>query len=147
LTTGTGYAVALEEAAAGLQEGGIPIGSSLERDGEVIGRGRNLRVQRGDPTAHAEISCLRDAGRQSSYADTVLYTTLAPCFLCTGAVLLFGIPRVVIGEEETFDGEGSLELLEQGGVETIVLDDPEAAGMLRSFIEANPALWNEDIGH
>lgn len=147
MTVGVGYRAAFEEAAEGMREGGIPIGSALERDGEAIGRGRNLRVQRGDPTAHAEITCIRDAGRQRSYADTVLYTTLAPCYPCTGAVLLFGILRVVIGEQRTFDGEGSLRLLEQRGVETTLLEDSEAEGMLRSFIKANSTLWNEDIGH
>jgi creatinine deaminase len=141
-----GYVAALQEARAGLEQGGIPIGAALERDGQVIGRGHNLRIQEDDATAHAEISCLRDAGRLRSYADTVLYTTLAPCFLCTGAILLFGIPRVVMGENHTFDGEGSLELLRTRGVELENLDDEEARLMLTSFIERHPALWDEDIG-
>jgi creatinine deaminase len=142
-----GYRAAFDEAAAGLAEGGIPIGSALERGGQVIGRGHNRRVQSGDPTAHAEIDCLRNAGRQRSYVDTVLYTTLAPCFLCTGAVLLYRIPRVVVGEARTFDGEGSLELLASRGIEVQVLDDDETREMLASFIEANPDVWAEDIGH
>jgi cytosine/creatinine deaminase len=142
-----GYLAALEEAHAGSREGGIPIGSSLVRKGAVIGRGHNLRVQSSDPTAHAEIACLRNAGRQRSYADTALYTTLAPCHLCTGAVLLFGIPRVVVGEMHTFDGEGSLLLLRDRGVEVEIIDDPEARTLLSDFIVRNPDVWDEDIGH
>jgi cytosine/creatinine deaminase len=141
------YEIAVDEASKGLEEGGIPIGSALERDGQVIGSGHNLRVQAGDPTAHAEISCLRNAGRQSTYRDTVLYTTLAPCFLCTGAILLFGIPRVVVGERLNFDGEGSLDLLRARGVETEILDDVEMQNLMGKFIEQNPALWHEDVGH
>jgi cytosine/creatinine deaminase len=140
------YRTALEEARAGLAKGGIPIGSALELRGEVIGRGHNLRVQDGDPTAHAEICCLRDAGRLRSYAGTVLYTTLAPCFLCAGAALLYRIPRVVIGESRTFDGEGSLDLLRSKGIEITIFDDEEARAMLATFIERNPAVWSEDIG-
>jgi len=142
-----GYLTALEEARASSREGGIPIGSSLVRGGVVIGRGHNLRVQSGDPTAHAEIACLRDAGRQRGYADTTLYTTLAPCHLCTGAVLLFDIPHVVIGEMRTFDGEGSLPLLRDRGVEVEVIDDAEARALLSDFISRNPEIWDEDIGH
>lgn len=142
-----GYAIAVREAREGLEEGGLPIGSSLERNGQVIGSGHNLRVQEGDPTAHAEISCLRDAGRQSTYRDTVLYTTLTPCFLCTGAILLFGIPEVVVGERLNFDGEGSLDLLRMRGVGVEVLDDVEMQDLMGTFIERNPALWREDIGH
>jgi cytosine/creatinine deaminase len=141
-----GYRAAMEEARMGLDEGGIPIGSALESRGRVIGRGHNLRVQQGDPTAHAEISCLRSAGRRSDYADTVLYTTLAPCIFCTGAVLLFGVPRVVIGEARTFDGEGSLDLLRARGVEIEDLDDDTPRQMLAQFISENSAVWNEDIG-
>lgn len=142
-----GYEAALEEARVGLEQGGIPIGSALELDGQVVGRGHNLRVQEGDPTAHAEISCLRDAGRIDSYSETTLYTTLAPCHLCAGAVLLFGIPRVVIGESTTFDGEGSLEGLRAAGIELSDLGDDEARVMLASFIERHPDLWSEDIGN
>ena len=142
-----GYLVALHEARAGLRQGGIPIGSALERQGEVIGQGHNLRIQNADPTAHAEISCLRNAGRLRSYTDTVLYTTLTPCFLCTGAIVLFRIPRVIIGETRTFDGDGSLDLLRAKGVAVEDRDDEEARQMLASFIEKHPSLWNEDIGH
>lgn len=142
-----GYEAALEEARIGFEQGGIPIGSALELDGRVIGRGHNLRIQEGDPTAHAEISCLRDAGRIRSYSPTTLYTTLAPCHLCTGAVLLFRIPKVVIGESTTFDGEGSLKKLLDAGVELSDLDDDEGRVMLTSFIERHPDLWSEDIGN
>jgi creatinine deaminase len=142
-----GYEIAVQEAWKGLEEGGLPIGSSLERDGQVIASGHNLRVQNGDPTAHAEISCLRNGDRQSTYRDTVLYTTLAPCFLCTGAILLFGIPRVVAGESLNFDGEGSLDLLRDRGIEVEILDDAEMQELMGTFIERNPALWREDIGH
>jgi len=142
-----GYRLALEEARAGAAEGGIPIGASLLLGGTLLGRGRNLRVQRGDPTAHAEIACLRDAGRLRSYAGTTLYTTLAPCFLCAGAILLFGIPRVAIGETRTFDGEGSLQLLSAHGVELVELEDEQARSLLESFVSRNPELWSEDIGH
>lgn len=140
------YEIAVQEARKGLEEGGIPIGATLERDGVLIGRGHNLRVQTGDPTAHAEIACLRDAGRQSTYADTVLYTTLAPCFFCTGAILLYGIKKVVIGESQTFDGEGSLDLLRERRVEIEDLEDEAVKDLLGRFIEQNPALWREDIG-
>lgn len=142
-----GYEAAVEEAQLGLEEGGIPIGSSLEISGEVVGRGRNMRVQNGDPTAHAEISCLRNAGRLRSYADAVLYTTLTPCFLCTGAILLYGIPRVVIGESRSFDGEGSLDLLRSREIEIEDLDDSFIKDLLGRFIKRNQALWSEDIGH
>jgi cytosine deaminase len=142
-----GYEIAVQEARKGLEEGGIPIGATLERDRVLIGRGHNLRVQTGDPTAHAEIACLRDAGRQSTYADTVLYTTLAPCFLCAGAILLYGIKRVVVGESRTFGGEGSLDLLRERRVEIEDLDDESMKELLGSFIDQNPALWGEDIGH
>jgi creatinine deaminase len=141
------YAIAVQEAHKGLEEGGIPVGSSLERGGQVIGSGRNLRVQEGDPTAHAEISCLRNAGRQSTYRDTILYTTLVPCFLCTGAILLFGIPEVVVGERLNFNGEGSLDLLSTRGVKIEVFDDIEMQNLMREFIEQQPALWREDVGH
>ncbi len=141
------YEIAVREAGKGLEEGGIPIGSSLERDGQVIGSGHNLRVQKGDPTAHAEISCLRNAGRQSTYHGTILYTTLAPCFLCAGAILLFGIPQVVAGESLNFDGEGSLDLLRARGVKVEVLDDIEMQELLGAFIKENSTLWREDVGH
>ncbi|HEU5314807.1 MAG TPA: nucleoside deaminase [Chloroflexota bacterium] len=135
---------ALEEARRGLAEGGIPIGSVLVRDGEIIGRGHNRRVQLGDPMAHAEIDCLRRAGRQRTYRDTVLYSTLSPCFLCSGAVVQFGLPRVVVGEARTFPG--APDFLRQHGVQVIDLDDAECVSLMTHFISQNPDLWNEDIG-
>ncbi|MCS7032648.1 MAG: nucleoside deaminase [Phycisphaerae bacterium] len=142
---------ALEEARQGLAEGGLPIGSVLVRQGQIIGRGHNRRVQHGDPMAHAEIDCLRNAGRQRTYKDTTLYSTLMPCYLCTGAVIQFGIPRVVIGEDVTFPGGRSRwglsrRFLEENGVEVVDLDDPECIQMMRDFIRNHPGLWNEDIG-
>jgi cytosine/creatinine deaminase len=135
---------ALAEARIGLSEGGIPIGSVLVRDGQIIGRGHNRRVQRGDPMAHAEIDCLRQAGRQRTYRDTVLYSTLAPCYLCSGAVVQFGIPEVVIGESSTFPG--APDLLSQHGVRVVDLDLPECRELMTAFIAAHPELWGEDIG-
>ena len=137
-------AVALEEARQGLAEGGIPIGSVLVRDGQVIGRGHNRRVQRGDPMAHAEIDCLQHAGRQRSYKDTTLYSTLAPCYLCSGAAVQFGVPRVVIGEARTFPG--APDFLRSHGIQVLNLDLPECYEMMAAWIAAHPALWNEDIG-
>ena len=142
---------AIDEARAGLAEGGLPIGSVLVRDGTIIGRGHNRRVQRGDPMAHAEIDCLANAGRQRTYADTTLYSTLMPCFLCSGAAVQFGVPRVVVGESRTFPGgEGpggrSPTFMRSHGIEVIDLDDEECVKLMTDFIAANPALWNEDIG-
>jgi creatinine deaminase len=135
---------AIREAEAGQAEGGIPIGSVLVRGGTIIGRGHNRRVQRGDPTAHAEIECLRNAGRQPTLRDTVLYSTLMPCYLCAGAAVQFGIPRVVVGESRTF--AGARGLLESQGVAVIDLDDPRCRQMMEAFIAARPELWAEDIG-
>ena len=135
---------ALAEARLGLSEGGIPIGSVLVRDGQIIGRGHNRRVQRGDPMAHAEIDCLQQAGRQRTYRDTVLYSTLAPCYLCSGAAVQFGIPEVVIGEARTFPG--APDFLRQHGVRLVDLDLPECAEMMTRYIEAHPDVWGEDIG-
>ena len=135
---------ALEEAQLGLREGGIPIGSVLVRAGEIIGRGHNRRVQHGDPMAHAEIDCLQRAGLQRSYRDTMLYSTLSPCYLCSGAAVQFGIPTVVIGEARTFCG--APEFLRQHGVEVIDLDLPECYELMARFIDHHPQLWNEDIG-
>ena len=135
---------AIEEAKRGLAEGGIPIGSVLVREGEIIGRGHNKRVQDGDPVTHAEIDCLRNAGRVGRYAGTTLYSTLMPCYLCAGAVVQFGIKKVVAGESETFDGARAF--MEEHGVEVIDLDLEECKEMMRSFIEVRPELWNEDIG-
>ena len=142
---------AIDEAKRGLAEGGLPIGSVLVRNGEIIGRGHNRRVQRGDPMAHAEIDCLTSAGRLATYRDTVLYSTLMPCFLCSGAAVQFGVPKVVVGESETFPGgEGpggrSPDFMRSHGVEVVDLRDAECIAMMRDFIAAHPALWNEDIG-
>ncbi|HKP94084.1 MAG TPA: nucleoside deaminase [Chthoniobacterales bacterium] len=137
---------AIEEAKQGLREGGIPIGSVLVRDAEIIGRGHNQRVQRGSVIHHAEMNCLENAGRQSGavYRQCILYTTLSPCPMCTGAVLLYGIPRVIIGENVTFTG--AEESLRAAGVEVEVLQDAQCIAMMREFIAKNPELWNEDIG-
>ena len=135
---------AIEEARGGLAEGGIPIGAALERGGRLIAAGRNRRVQDGDPTAHAEIDCLRSAGRVGSFRGTTLYSTLMPCLLCAGAIVQFGIPKVVAGESRTFPGAS--EFLRSRGVEVVDLDLEECADRMRDFIAKNPALWNEDIG-
>ena len=137
---------AIEEAKKGLSEGGIPIGSVLVHDGKIIGRGHNQRVQRGSVIHHGEMNCLENAGRRSAevYRGCTLYTTLSPCPMCTGAVLLYGIPRVVIGENETF--MGAEDSLRAAGVEVEVRQDAECIRMMRDFIEKNPELWNEDIG-
>ena len=139
-------ASAIEEAKAGLSEGGIPIGSVLVHEGKIIGRGHNQRVQRGSVIHHAEMNCLENAGRQSAevYRQCTIYTTLSPCPMCTGAILLYGIPQVVIGENQTF--LGAEDLLRAAGVEVQVLQDAECIRMMREFIEKNPGLWNEDIG-
>jgi creatinine deaminase len=135
---------AIEEARIGLAEGGIPIGSVLVKDGKIIGRGHNRRVQEGDPITHAEIDCLRRAGRVGSYTGTTLYSTLSPCYLCSGAVVQFNIKKVVVGESVTFPG--APDFLRAHGVEVINLDLPECIQMMQDFIEKNPRLWNEDIG-
>lgn len=137
---------ALEEARLGLKEGGIPIGSVLVHQGRIIGRGHNRRVQQGSAILHGEMDALEQAGRQPAqvYRASVLYTTLSPCSMCSGAILLYGIPKVVIGEHQTFMGEEAL--LKSRGVELEVLHDPECIELMRCFIQAQPALWNEDIG-
>src|SRR5579863_2062617 len=136
---------ALEEARKGLREGGLPIGSVLaDRQGQIVARGHNLRVQSGDPTAHAETVCLRNAGRRRDWAELTLVSTLSPCIMCTGTALLFRIPRVVIGENRNF--QGAEELFRQHGVSVVVLDDAECIRMMRDFISAHADLWNEDIG-
>ncbi len=137
---------ALDEARRGLAEGGIPIGSVLVHDGRVIGRGHNRRVQGGSVVLHGEMDALERAGRQPArvYQASTLYTTLSPCAMCSGAILLYGIPRVVIGENQTFLGEE--ELLRSRGVDLEVVDDPECVALMEGFIRANPVLWNEDIG-
>ena len=138
--------VAIEEARQGLAEGGIPIGSVLVHQGEILGRGHNRRVQQGSTVLHGEMDALENAGRQSAavYRQCTLYTTLSPCAMCSGAILLYGIPRVVIGENRTFTGEE--ELLRSRGVELTILQDEECIAMMNEFICAHPALWNEDIG-
>ncbi len=142
----TGFEAAVEEARAGLAEGGIPIGSALVIDGVVVGRGHNRRVQQGSAILHGEMDALENAGRlpASDYRQATIFTTLSPCDMCTGAILLYGIPRVVIGENRTF--LGAEDLLRSRGVAVEVLDDPECVELMESFIAANPDLWNEDIG-
>ena len=138
-------AIALEEANMGLREGGIPIGAALfHEDGRLLGRGRNRRVQEGDPSVHGETDAFRKAGRQSSYRDTIMVTTMAPCWYCSGLVVQFGIGTVVVGESRTF--RGGIDWLRERGVPVIDLDSPECVHMHREFIDANPAIWNEDIG-
>lgn len=135
---------AIEEAKAGLSEGGIPIGSVLVKEGKVVGRGHNQRVQNNDPVTHAEIDCLRNAGRIGNYTGTTLYSTLMPCYLCSGAVVQFGIKKVIAGESATFPG--AREFMESHGVEVIDLDLEECKQLMSDFIHSNPDLWNEDIG-
>ena len=137
---------AIAEAEAGYAEGGIPIGSVLVHEGRIVGRGHNRRVQRGSPTLHGEMDALENAGRLSAkvYSECTIYTTLSPCAMCTGAILLYGIPHVVIGENKTFLGEE--ELLRSRGVMLTVLEDPRCIELMRRFIALKPELWNEDIG-
>ncbi len=137
---------AIDEARQGLAEGGIPIGSVLVVDGRIVGRGHNRRVQRGSAVLHAEMDCLENAGRLrgADYRRATLYSTLSPCDMCSGAVLLYGIPRVVVGESRTFRGPESY--LAERGVELTVVDDERCVGLMREFIAARPDLWNEDIG-
>lgn len=138
------FDAALRAARASHDDGGVPIGAALVRDGELVAVGHNRRVQAGDATAHAEIDCLRNAGRQGDYRSATLFSTLAPCAMCTGAIIQFGIPRVVVGEAANFPGE--LDLLRSRGVEVTVLDDERAIALMAGFIRENPVLWNEDIG-
>ena len=136
---------AVAEARRGLEEGGVPIGSVLaDSAGHVIARGHNLRVQNGDPTAHAEVACIRNAGRRRDWHQLTLVSTLSPCVMCTGTALLFRIPVVVIGENRNF--LGAEQLFAQAGVSLTVLDDPQCVEMMRNFIAHHPDLWNEDIG-
>ncbi len=135
---------AIAEARKSLQTGGIPIGSVLVKDGKVVARGHNQRVQENNPMKHAEIDCLINAGRLGSYKGTVLYSTLMPCYLCAGAVVQFGIKKVVVGESKTFSG--AAEFMKSHGVEVIDLDDGECVKMMTDFIAQNPKLWYEDIG-
>ncbi len=137
---------AINEAKTGLAEGGIPIGSVLVHKGKIIGRGHNRRVQNGSVILHGEMDALENAGRQPAkvYQESVLYTTLSPCPMCSGTILLYGIPKVVIGENETFLGEE--KLLAERGVEVELVHDNTCKELMKSFIESNPTLWNEDIG-
>jgi cytosine/creatinine deaminase len=137
-------AQALRQARISLEEGGVPVGAVLAAGGQVLAAGHNERVQRGDPVAHGEIACLRNAGRRRSYEDTILYTTLSPCQMCSGAILLFQIPRVVVGEAETFPGD--LGFLARHGVEIVLLDDPDCVAAMREFQRRYPEVWSEDIG-
>ena len=136
---------ALEEARAGLAEGGIPIGAAIfAPDGRLIGSGHNRRVQNGDPSAHGETDAFRNAGRQRSYCDLIMVTTLAPCWYCSGLIRQFGFRTVVVGESRTF--QGGIAWLRELGIEVIDLDSDECVQLLRSFINAHPEIWNEDIG-
>ena len=136
---------ALQEAKAGLREGGLPIGSVLaDREGRVVARGHNLRVQSGDPTAHAETVCIRNAGRRRDWAELTLVSTLSPCIMCTGTALLYRIPRIVVGENRNF--MGAEDLFRHHGVDLVVLNDAECVQMMGDFIRDHPDLWNEDIG-
>jgi cytosine/creatinine deaminase len=139
-------AAAIEEAEKGLAEGGIPIGAVLVIDDQIVGRGHNQRVQKGSPTLHAEIDCLENAGRLSAadYSRATLYSTLSPCDMCSGAALLYGIPRIVVGENHTFCGPESY--VKSRGVEITVVDDAKCRELMETFISKNPQLWNEDIG-
>ena len=135
--------IAYNEAKAGFDEGGCPIGAVLAREGDVVSQGRNQRVQKGDPIAHGEMDALRKAGRQKTYRDTTLYTSLSPCMMCSGTIIQFGIPRVVIGEAVNFGGNE--ELLRARGVEVIVANDQDCIDLMDKFIEEKPELWAEDI--
>jgi len=139
-------AAAVAEARQGRAEGGIPIGAALVVDGEVVATGHNRRVQLGSAIRHGETDALENAGRlsASTYGRATMYTTLSPCHMCTGAILLYGIPRVVVGENRSF--MGAEDLLREHGVEVVVLDDPDCVEMMTTFIAENPELWNEDIG-
>lgn len=137
---------ALKEAELGLAEGGIPIGSVLVIDGKIVGRGHNRRVQKGSAVLHAEMDCLENAGRlkASDYKQAVLYSTLSPCDMCSGAALLYKIPKIVIGENKTF--QGPEDYVRSRGVELEILNDPACISLMENFIESRPELWNEDIG-
>ena len=137
---------AIDEAEAGLREGGVPIGSVVVHQGRILGRGHNRRIQQGSVVLHGEMDALENAGRQPAavYRECVLYTTLSPCPMCSGAILLYGIPRVIVGENRTFMGEE--DLLRSRGVEVEVLQNDTCIELMRRFIEASPQLWNEDIG-
>ena len=138
------FEAAVEAASASMTAGGVPIGAALEKEGRLLAAGHNQRVQDGDPTAHGEIDCLRRAGRVGSYAGTILHTTLAPCAMCAGAIVQFGITDVVVGENRTFPGE--LDWLHSRGVTVLVLDDDRCAQLMTQFRQRFPQVWAEDIG-
>jgi cytosine deaminase len=146
MTTDPYLRAAIDEAIAGRDEGGIPIGSVLVIDGEIVAGGHNRRVQRDSAALHAELDCLENAGRlpAAAYRRSVLYSTLSPCDMCSGAILLYGIPRVVVGENRTFQGPEAY--VASRGVDVEVVDDPECVALMEAFIAAHPDLWNEDIG-
>jgi cytosine deaminase len=137
------YKIAFEQAQKSLSEGGIPIGAVLMKDDMIIGKGHNQRVQKDNPILHGEMDCLQNAGRQRSYKGTTLYTTLSPCMMCSGTIIQFGIPKVVVGENVNF--EGNIEFLQSRGVEVVLLNDVASIEMMKEFINKNPDLWNEDI--
>lgn len=135
---------AIDQARKSLREGGIPIGSVLVRDNKIIAKGHNKRVQEKNPILHGEMDCLNNAGRIGSYRDTVIYSTLMPCYMCAGTIVQFNIPKVIVGESRTFPG--AREFMESHGVEVIDLDDANCIQMMEKFIREKPELWNEDIG-
>lgn len=135
---------ALKQARKGLKQGGVPIGAILAKNGEIVGRGRNKRVQENDPVLHAEIDCLRNAGRLHSYKKTVMYSTLMPCYMCAGAIVQFGIPKVFVGESQTF--KGAKRFMEDHGVEVVDMDLEEPKKLMKKFIKEQPKIWKEDIG-
>ncbi len=136
-------ALALEEAKTGYDEGGVPVGAVMVEDGEVIGRGRNRRVQEGNPVSHGETDCMKNAGRRSGYSRVTMYTTLSPCMMCAGTILQFGIQRVVIGEDRNFSG--NIDFLSERGVEVLLLNDRGCIELMSKFIAERPELWYEDI--
>ncbi len=136
-------ALAYEEARQGYEEGGVPVGSVMSYNGELLSKGHNKRVQENNPIAHGEMNCIYNAGRRANYKDVTLYTTLSPCMMCSGTIVQFGIKRVVIGENKNFDG--NIEFLRSRGVEVEVLDDVQCRELMDKFIQEKPDLWNEDI--
>lgn len=136
--------LAIQEAKEGMSEGGIPIGSVLVKEGRLIAKGRNKRVQEQNPILHGEMDCLNNAGRIGSYKNTIIYSTLMPCYMCAGTIVQFKIPKVIVGESKTFSG--AREFMESHGVEVIDLDNSECIKMMETFISENSELWNEDIG-
>ncbi|NRA10732.1 MAG: nucleoside deaminase [Crocinitomicaceae bacterium] len=136
--------IAIDEAKKGLSEGGIPIGSALVKNGKLVASGRNKRVQEQNPILHGEMDCMNNAGRIGSYKDTVIYSTLMPCYMCAGTIVQFKIPKVIVGESKTFSG--ARDFMESHGVEVIDLNNSECIEMMENFIKEKPQLWNEDIG-